>query len=217
MRLPLPQFVVGLSLCLIVGCQGTDPTAPAVAHVTSLSPANAVVVCGSSIEFTALFDRERTPTQELLWSVDCSGDGCGTIQPSGPTTATYTAPSTVPLSREAFIKAALPGEEVSARVLIAQMELTIQVSPTSATVSAGGSTEFVATVEGDPANAGVRWVPVSTNGVRIGTISPNPSASGQPATFTPRSGLPPGTHFALLAISVADPVWSDSASITIGP
>ena len=221
------RFFVGLSLCAIAGCQGVDPRAPAAdadpTSLTGMSPDRVTVVHGNSVEFTTSFGDEPDPLPALIWSLSgegCSGDECGTIQSTGPTTAIYTAPSMVPSPHSVRVRAALstnPESWVGATVNVAQVELTIEVSPTSVLMGGGGSREFIAIVEGDPANAGVRWIAFASEAGRAGTISPNPSASGQPVTFTASTGLSPGMHVSLVAYSVTDPAWFAIASISIGP
>jgi hypothetical protein len=77
----------------------------------------------------------------------------------------------------------------------APSHISVSVSPTSASVQAGGGTRsFTATVRNDRNNRGVRWSLSGTgcSGSACGTLSATSSASGVPVTYTA-----PGTESSL--------------------
>ena len=91
----------------------------------------------------------------------------------------------------------------------------VSVSPSSATVQAGASTQFSAAVTNDPNNKGVTWS-VSCSPAPCGTISPLNTASGVPTTYTapvapPSADLP----VTVTATSVFNPGATGSAAVTV--
>jgi dienelactone hydrolase len=93
--------------------------------------------------------------------------------------------------------------------------VTVSVSPASATVQAGGTQAFTATVANDPADKGVNWT-VSCSATPCGMVSPTSTPSGTPTTYTAPS-MPPASNLAvtLTATSISDTTKSNSAIITV--
>jgi hypothetical protein len=100
----------------------------------------------------------------------------------------------------------------------AQSRITVAVTPTTASVQAGGgSQQFTATVRNDRHNHGVRWTlsGAGCSGSPCGTLSATRSASGTPITYTAPPIAPSPATVVLTATSVSNSAKSASASITV--
>jgi len=93
------------------------------------------------------------------------------------------------------------------------MAITITTPVTTLDIPTETSVTFVATVENDPANAGVTW---SCSTTPCGTVAPATSASGEQVTYTapllPNGGVADVT---LTATSVSDPSLTSSVNLTV--
>jgi arylsulfate sulfotransferase len=86
--------------------------------------------------------------------------------------------------------------------------ISVTVSPTTATVASGGTTQFTATVSGDSANAGVTWS-VSSSSATPGSVD----ATGK---YTAPS-VTASTTATVVATSKTDTTKTGSATVTITP
>ena len=84
--------------------------------------------------------------------------------------------------------------------------ISVTVSPTTATVASGGTTQFTATVTGDSSNAGVTWS-VSSSSANPGTIDATGKYTAPSVTQT--------TTAMVVATSKTDTTKSASATVTI--
>lgn len=93
--------------------------------------------------------------------------------------------------------------------------LTVSVSPSAATVQAGATAQFTATVSNDSAGKGVTWS-VACSAAACGSVSPTVTPSGTATTY--KASIPQplnSVQVTLTATSVSDPTPSGSATITI--
>ncbi len=92
--------------------------------------------------------------------------------------------------------------------------VSVSVSPNTATVQAGATAQFTATVANDSANKGVNWS-VSCSAAPCGSVSPASTASGTATTYSARSA-PPASNLAvtITATSITDTTKSAAASVT---
>jgi hypothetical protein len=100
----------------------------------------------------------------------------------------------------------------------AQSRISVSVSPTTASVQAGGGSQrFSATVRNDRHNRGVRWTLSGggCSGNACGALSATSSSSGTPITYTAPANVPSPATVTLTATSVSNTAKSASASITI--
>jgi len=100
----------------------------------------------------------------------------------------------------------------------AQSRITVAVTPTTASVQAGGgSQQFTATVRDDRHNRGVRWTlsGAGCSGSPCGTLSATTSASGTPITYTAPPIAPSPANVVLTATSVSNSAKRASANITV--
>ena len=98
---------------------------------------------------------------------------------------------------------------------ITQPNVTVSVTPSTATVQAGTTAQFTATVTNDSANKGVTWT-VSCSPMPCGTVSPTATASGVATTYTAPTTPPAGDlSVTITASSVFDTSVSNSAIVTV--
>ena len=95
--------------------------------------------------------------------------------------------------------------------------VTVSVSSPSATVVAGTSMQFVATVTNDPVNRGVTWtITCSAATSACGSVSPTITASGTSTTYNAPNAVPASDlSVKLTATSVSDTTKSQAATITV--
>jgi len=102
----------------------------------------------------------------------------------------------------------------------AQSRISVSVSPTSASVQAGGGTQsFTATVHHDRKTQGVRWTLSGSGctGSACGSLSATTSASGTPITYSAPASVPNPATVTLTATSISDTTKKASAKITVTP
>jgi len=219
------------SAVTVVATSVVDPSRSASASVTvscaapnSIAPLSAIVTAGGTQFFTAMLC--VAPGTALTWEVTGIVGGSaalGTIAASGANTATYTAPSTVP-ANPLTIQAVAGTQIASATVAIVNAPtITVAISPSSATVTAGARTTFIASVSGTT-NTSVTW---SVNGIAngnatVGEVCATASNPCAPPAATETTldylapQVPPQPNSVILtATSVADETKSASAQIAI--
>ena len=173
-----------------------------------VSPATAHLSQGGQVQFTATGSADDV----VIWSVsgtNCSGIGCGEITSDGLYTAPATAPNPTVVTVVATSLADLT-QSGSATVTIGTTGVTgVAISPTLASVGAGGQQQFSALVTGGSSTA-VNWT-VSGAGcaaAACGAIS----ASG---LYTAPAIIPKPATVTVTATSVALPTKSASATVNI--
>ena len=93
--------------------------------------------------------------------------------------------------------------------------ITVVVAPATASVQAGGTQAFTATVANDSANKGVTWT-VSCSAAACGTVSPTATASGAATTYTaPTTPAAGDLTVTIIAASVTNTSASASATVTV--
>ena len=200
----------GLSALEIFSCGGLSTTQTPVAVTVMISPASATVAVGGTQQFTATV--ENTSNTAVTWQVNATTGGnatIGTISSSG----LYTAPGAVPSPAAVTVTAVSQADatkSASAQVTVtAAAPVSVTISPASATVAAGGTQQFTATVE-NTSNTAVTW---QVNGVTggnatVGTIS----SSG---LYTAPGAVPNPAAVTITAVSQADATKSASAQVTV--
>src|SRR5260370_5926328 len=93
--------------------------------------------------------------------------------------------------------------------------ISVSLSQTAATVLAGSTAQFTATVLNDSASKGVNWT-VSCSATACGTVSPTATPSGTATTYT-APAMPPASDLkaTLTATSADDSTKSVSSNITV--
>jgi Fe-S cluster assembly iron-binding protein IscA len=194
-----------------------DSTKSASATVTvtgpvsvSVSPATAQVVVSTSQQFSATVS--GTSNTAVTWSLTgggCGGTACGTLTSSG----LYTAPATIPTPSVVSVTAtsvADPTKSSTAMVTIVP-PISVTISPTSATVTAGTTQQFLASVSGTGNNS-VTWSVSGTGctGSGCGVISSF-------GLYTAPSTVPSPAQVTVKVASQVNPSKFATATVTIIP
>lgn len=176
-----------------VSAEATVTVTPPVA--VTVSPQSTSVLAGGTVAFSATVTNASNTS--VAWSV--APAGCGTITPAG----VYTAPSTARTCTVVATSQADPLTSASATVTVtaAPPSVVVTVSPPSASLVAGSTFTFTASVT-NASNTSVSW---SVAPAGCGTIT-SAGAYTAPATA--------GTC-TVVATSQADPSKSASATVTI--
>jgi hypothetical protein len=200
-----------------------DPAKLAEAAVTvtsnltiAITGGPAEVLNGTTAQFTAAVTPapNSDPLLTVNWSVSgsgCSGQACGTIDPSGLYQAPAVAPNP-PAVRITATSAADPSKSAFFDVTI-RSEVVVNVTPATATVALEESQQFTATV-GGTADQRVVW---DVNGIpggneTFGTVTNTPADAGR---FTAPRNLPAGGQVTVRATSQFNPAVSGSALVTL--
>jgi hypothetical protein len=195
-------------------------TVTVLAITVSVAPATATVDANSSAAFTATVANDPA-NAGVTWTVSCGAPPCGSVSPtstaSGVST-TYTAPTTPPANNLTVTLTAtsVTNGANSGSATITVPAITVSVAPATATVQAGATQQFTATVNNFPTNTAVTWT-LTQSGVpcspSCGTLS---SATSNPVTYTAPSTTPSSNlSVTITATSSADPSKSGSATITV--
>lgn len=182
--------------------------------VVTVQPDSASLFLGQTEPFQAIVS--GTSNTSVTWNVNGVAGGnstVGTISSGG----VYTAPSILPANTTVTVTAVsvADAQASSSASVILMDDVTVNVSPASATVPALGAQVFVATVTGtDSPATGVTW---SVNGIAggnsaVGTIV---ASGNDSATYTAPAVPPSPPNVTVTATSVADSTKTGNASVTI--
>ena len=191
----------------VVAASKADPTKRARASVTvqssvvvSVSPKSANVIVGASSSFTATVTGTNPgDSTAVTWSVQEQGGG--TIDGSG----TYVAPGATGTFHVVATSVADPSRADTATVVVgAAPVIAVNIVPSNASTTTGGSLTFTATVTGTTAgqSTAVTWSVQEGGG---GTIDSSGHYLAPSTTGT----------FHVVATSVADPSKSATATISV--
>jgi hypothetical protein len=199
--LKIYAFCSALVLTLTFSGCGSGSSSSGAQITVALAPASASVTTSGTAQFTGTVT--GTSNTAVTWSVDGAAGGnatVGTISASG----LYTAPAQAGTHTVTATSVASPTGTASAQVTVTS--IVVSVSPSTATVLTGATSQFTATVQGS-SNTAVTWSVDTVGGGNstVGTMS----ASG---LYTAPSQV--GTH-AITATSVADTTKSATATVTV--
>ncbi len=190
----------------------TVPPPPVVVSV-ALSSTSASLTAGSTKTITATVSGSSNTA--VTWKVDGVANGnttVGTITGTG-NSVTYTAPATAGSHTLTAISAADTSKSATASIIVTvpppPVVVSVALSSTSASLTAGGTKAFTATVSGS-SNTAVIWKVdgVANGNTTVGTIT----GTGNSVTYTAPATA--GSH-TLTTISAADTTKSAAASITV--
>jgi hypothetical protein len=189
---------------------GTVGTAPQPVSVT-ISPTTASVQSGTTQQFAA--GVTGTSNTSVTWSVNGVQGGnstVGTVSSAG----LYTAPATVPSGGSVTLTATSVYDSTRSAsaiitVLASATPVSVSISPTTASVQAGQTKQFAATVSGTTTTS-VTWFVSNVQGGNstVGTVS----SSG---LYTAPSTIPSGGSVNIKAQSASDITKSAIATVTI--
>ena len=198
-----PATITSQSTATLTATSQADATKSASATLTlnptavsvSISPTSATLTGGGMQQFTA------TVTGSSNTAVTWSLTGVGTLSTSG----LYAAPATVASQTTVTVKATSQADTTkAASATVTINPVAVSVSPTTASLSAGGTQQFTATVTGS-SNTAVSW---SLSG--LGTL-PSSGLYTAPANISSQSTA------TITVTSQADTTKSASATVTLNP
>jgi hypothetical protein len=195
-RLPLAAALLGtFAACTAEVSPPASPDAPPAGQevVVEVRPDRVSVQPGGTVSFTSRVT--GTADESVAWEV---------VEPDGGTvtdTGTYVAPLA---SGEYTVIASSKGSRTHGRGKVVVSPIAVTISPGSATVSAGGTRSFTATVTGTT-ETGVTWALLEASG--CGSIT----SSGVYAA--PASGA----TCRVVAASVANPSVTATSTVTVTP
>ncbi len=170
----------------------------------TLSPTTASLTKNGTAQFTATVTGSTITT--VTWSVSCTITGnCGTVSATG----LYTAPASINVADTVTVKAtpiADPAAATTAAVTLVPV-VTISVSPSTASLVAGGTQQFTPTVTGT-LDTSVTWTLSCTNTGNCGMVDVNGLYTA-PATLTSADTV------TVTATSNADNSKTATATITL--
>src|SRR6185437_6289423 len=193
--------------CLLLCLAGASVAATAAVSV-SVSPLKATVPAGKTQQFTSTVTGATNIA--VSWTVNKLAGGNSTV---GTVSATglYTAPAAVPSPAAVTVAATSkedPTKSGSATVTVSKAA-AVSVSPLTATVPAGKTQQFTATVTG-ASNVAVSWTvnKVAGGNTTVGTVS----ATG---LYTAPAAVPSPAAVTVAATSKEDSTKSGSATVTV--
>src|SRR5580698_6889829 len=190
-----------IAVCALLACVGCIAHAPGSGGGTSptsvtIAPGSATVSGGATQNFTPTVT--GPPVTAVQWYVNGIVNGnstVGTITPSStPPIATYNAPTTVPTPNPVSITAVAVADGTTSTpslVTVTPTTVVVSVMPQTATVDAGTSTNFTATVTGTT-DVGVGWYVncIPGGNPSVGTITATSTPTGSSAVYAVPAGAP---------------------------
>jgi hypothetical protein len=216
-----------LAASILVACGGGSGNAGGTGTVTAvaITPASASVPLNEQVFFqasvTLTSSSSAGTSTAVTWEVNGTAGGSSTIgtivaSSTDVQEGIYTAPAVAPgtNNNEVNITAVapeFPGSSTNSATITSNTAvvtigggLGLAISPTAATVPAGGNRQFAATLNG-LADPSATWSVSSTNGGDVGTIN------AQTGLYTAPSFPPPG---ATVTITATDPNSAAPATAT---
>ena len=173
----------------------------------SISPGQATLATGATQQFTATVT--GASYSGVSWSVNgvaAGNSSVGTVSSTG----LYAAPGAVPSVNIAVTATSVADSSASASSSVKITSPTsVSINPAQATLEAGATQQFTATVTG-ASNTAVGW---SVNGVAGGNSSVGTVSST--GLYTAPAAVPSPNPVTVTATSVAAPSQSASATVTI--
>jgi hypothetical protein len=194
---------------------GTTTITPPPAISVAIAGAPVSLLTNATAALTASVSNDSA-NAGVTWSVTCGSTvtgACGAFSNTTAASATYTAPAAIPTGGTVTVKATSVSDaskSASASITIVAISVTLSGAPASLTTNTTAA--LTATVNNDPANAGVTWSVTCGSAGACGTFS-NPTATT--ATYIAPNFSPAGNTVTVTATSVSDTTKSASANITI--
>jgi uncharacterized protein YjdB len=164
------------SVTITATCEGVSATTtltvqPVPINAVAISPQSSNLIIGQTVTLTAVVtDNSGNPIPGATVTFSSNATGVATVSATGPLTATVTAVG----AGQAQITGTSGGKTGTATVNIAQVPVgSVTISPSSATVTLGGTVQLTATVKDTAGNVlsgrTVTWTSLSTG---IASVSP---------------------------------------------
>jgi hypothetical protein len=190
---------------------------PLPAASITISPVNATVVAGGSVQFTA---NVQNGPQAVTWEVNAipgGSESVGTItSPPGSLDALYRAPAQITSPLVVTITAILqtdPLVSATTTLTIVPPPVSLSISPSTANVASGGTLQFSASVLNSSASVVWQVDGVPGGDAADGTIA---SSGAYTATYTAPNVSSARTD-SVAAVLQTNPPLSSSAGVTVLP
>ena len=177
----------------------------------SISPLNASVVQGMSLQFSATVQNGPPAVIWLVNNIAGGNSTFGTVNSSG----FYTAPSRIPNPSVATITALLATNSAisgSTSITIIPPAVSVSISPSTANLATNQTLQFGATVQNS--NAGVVW---EVNGVAGGNPALGFGTITSSGSYIAPGSVPSDANITVTAVLQTSPPVSASAGVTIVP
>jgi hypothetical protein len=184
------------------GSNNNPPPSGSSASVT-VTPSSATITAGGTQQFTATIN--GTADKSVTWDVDGVKGGNATLGTVAGT-GLYTAPSTPGTHKVGVTSQADATKSASAQVTVVAAPVSVSISPTSASVTEGGTRLFTAQVSGS-SNTAMTW---SVDGAVGGSAAAGTVTTGGLYTAPNATG-----NHTVTATSVADSTKKASATVTV--
>jgi dienelactone hydrolase len=186
----------------------------------TINVANPTVPINTTEQLTATVAYDPA-NKGVTWTVSCPTAPCGSVSPTTtldgmPTT--YTAPTVYPAGDLQVIVTAtsVANAAILGSVTLTVPGTTISITQSTGTAEAGSTVQLTATVTNDPTNQGVTWSVSCSQPVPCGTISPSPTLSGNPTTYTAPPVPPPSNlQVTVTATSVFNTAVTNFATVSV--
>ena len=207
-RSPLTLAILISVALSLAACHKAAPATAASTVTVVISPTSISLNVGTMTTFSAVASGGSLNT--VTWQVNGTTGGnstVGTIDGSG----TYTAPASVPSGNTVTVTAVstdVTTVTASSTVTILP-PATVTITPAQASLTAGATQPFTATVQGAPTSTATWQVNAQTGGTQaFGFIT----ATG---VYTAPPSPPPGATVTVTAIAQSDPSQSASATVSL--
>jgi uncharacterized protein YjdB len=207
---------IALSVVLVIstfacggGSSNAPPPPPPPAVSVTVSPTSATVQGGSTQQFTATLNNDPS-NRGVSWTIS-PATGSGMLSGATSTSVMYTAPASAASNLNVTVTATSAADpSQSAFAMVSVPSISVTTSPTSATVQAGGTQQFTATVSNDPSNKSVTWTISPATG--SGTLSNMTSTS---VTYAAPASVVSNLNVTITATSVSDPTKLALVAVTV--
>ena len=207
-RSPLTLAILIFLALSLAACHSAAPAAPTSTVTVVISPTSISLNVGTRTTFSAVASGGSLNT--VTWQVNGTTGGnssVGTIDNSG----TYTAPASVPSGNTVTVTAVSTDvTTVTANSTVTILPpATVTITPAQASLTAGATQPFTATVQGAPTSTVTWQVNAQPGGTQaFGFVT----ATG---VYTAPPSPPPGATVSVTAIAQSDPSQSASATVSL--
>jgi len=219
--------ILALGILSIAGCKGGSASGSTNIKSVAITPTTVDVPINGNAEFTAtitLSNSTISTTTTVTWEVNGAVGGnastIGSITPSSvdQNVGIYTAPPTVPSPGTVNITAVVqqtnsssttpPTVTSNTATVTVGAGLGLSITPTGATVPAGGSKQFGAFLNGLPDSAAT-WSVTSASGITDNSVIGSITSTG---VYTAPASPPPG---GTVTVTATDGASSVSATVNV--
>jgi hypothetical protein len=223
-KLSLIAFLLPLAF-ILSGCSSSGGGTPATPVImVTLSPSTPQTInAGQTVNFTAAVTNDPSASGVMftLTGTGCAGATCGTLTGITKTTATYNAPLAVTANLAVTVTAtsvANSAKSASTGVTVTPASsIVVTLSPSTAqAIDVAQTVNFIATVTGDPAGAGVNFSATGAGctATACGTFT---NVAATTATYNAPPALAATLVVSVTAAAMSNPGKTASTQVTVYP